>query len=148
MSGIKLTKKEKAAGLKEIEGPSQPFMPWYNPETGQEFSSLPSDAPNAANYMIRGFRMGPAPQELKDKWEAGEASRIAEHDKRLKKIKDTAEYRKMERDLGKASENQASTEEVASAVIKQLQDLGGIKVPQIEEVKQDEETKAVQPRLL
>ena len=148
MSGIRLTKKEKAAGLKEIEGPSQPFMTWHNPETGQEFPRLPSDAPNAANYMIRGFRMGPAPQELKDKWKASEVNRIAEHDKRLKKIKDTAEYRKMERDLGKASENQASTEEVASAVIKQLQDLGVIKAPQIEEVKQDEETKAVQPRLL
>ncbi len=143
MPGIRLTPKEKASGLKEIGGTVQPFITWHDPETGREFPHLPADAPNAANYMIRGFRMGPAPKELKEKWEAGEAKRRADAVERLAKVKATAEHKGLKRALGDADQAPAaSTEEVAAAVIKKLIDLGIVKVPVTAEETPAEETEA------
>jgi hypothetical protein len=128
MGGIKLTREEKAMGLKEIGGPAQPFMPWHDPETGQEFARLPSDAPNAANYMLRGFRMGPAPKELKERWAAGAAERAAEADRRLKKAKASVEHKQMKQKLGAEPEQQPQTDLVRQTVEQVLKALGH-KVP-------------------
>ncbi len=126
--GLKLSRADRAAGLKELPGgDEQPFMPWHNPETGQEFPSLPSDTPNAMNYMIRGFRMGPATAELKAKWEAGKAERAAAYDKRMKarfKGPRGAKLRKMEQGAKNENTPAASVSEVAAEVIRQLQELG------------------------
>ncbi len=142
MGGIRLTKKEKASGLKEIGGSVQPFMTWHDPETGQEFPRLPADAPNACNYMIRGFRMGPAPDDLREKWEAGAEDRRAEQSKALSRVNRSAEHKRLESQMGVDQPSPATTEETAAAVIKQLIDLGVVKIPETAETKTDEETEA------
>ena len=125
MGGLKLTRAEKAAGLKELPGgDQQPFMPWHDPETGKDLPNLPSDTPNAMNYMLRGFRMGEAPPDLKAKWKAGEAERRAAIDKRNAELR-SGEHGKAIRDIEKgAREPAASVSEVAAEVIRQLQELG------------------------
>ena len=142
MGGIRLTRKEKASGLKEIGGTVQPFMIWHDPETGQEFPHLPSDAPNACNYMIRGYRMGPAPDEMRKVWEEGEAYRRANQEKILVKANRSAAHKRLEAELGSEPQPAATTEETAAAVIKQLIDLGVIKIPNTSETKAVEETEA------
>ena len=126
MGGLKLTRAERAAGLKELPGgDQQPFMPWHDPETGKDLPGLPSDTPNAMNYMIRGLRMGEAPPELKAKWKAGEAERKVVSDKREAEIM-AGEHGKAVRKLAKAGDQApaASVSEVAAEVIRQLQELG------------------------
>lgn len=153
MGGLKLTKAEKTAGLRELPGgDGQPFMPWHDPKTGQDLPNLPSDTPNAMNYMIRGFRMGEAPPELKAKWEAGKAERKAAADKRDAELR-AGQHGKAIRDIEKGASAATSVSEVAAEVIKQLQELGVIPAvagaPQENETTQAEEpAEPVQGRLL
>ncbi len=146
MGGLKLTKKEKASGLKEIGGSAQPFSVWHNPDTGQEFPRLPSDAPNAANYMIRGFRMGPAPAELREKWEAGAPERAEEVEKRLRKARSSSEHRKIKQGLGAEPDQQPQADLVRQTVEQVLKALGHDLPTQQAETEgtpeQDEETEA------
>ncbi len=142
MGGLRLTTKEKASGLKEIGGSVQPFMTWHDPETGQEFPRLPADAPNACNYMIRGFRMGKAPDDLREKWEAGANDRRAEQAKVLAVANRSAEHKRLESQVGVDQPPPPTTEEVAAEVIKQMIDLGVVKAPEAKEEKAGEETEA------
>ena len=144
MGGLELTRAERAAGLKELPGgDQQPFMPWHDPETGKDLPRLPSDTPNAMNYMLRGLRMGEAPPELKAKWKAGEADRKAAADKRDAELR-AGEHGKAIRDAENSGKEPAvSPKMVEDAVRKVLREAGIIppadEAPQEEETKQDEE---------
>lgn len=51
---------------------------YHNPQTGQEFPALPTDPRSLQLYtLVKGWRLGPAPAELKAKWEAGAIERAA-----------------------------------------------------------------------
>lgn len=65
----------------------QNFIYWHNPKTGQEFPRLPTDPYGLANNFMKGLMPGRAPEELREKWTAGEAKRQAAFDARLKKAK-------------------------------------------------------------
>ena len=65
----------------------QPTSVWYDPKTGKEFPNLPCDAWGITNYRAKGWRMGSAPQELKDEWAAGEIARHAELDRKEANMK-------------------------------------------------------------
>ena len=45
---------------------------YHNPITGQEFENLPTDPRALDLYLkVKGWRLGPAPAELKEAWLAG-----------------------------------------------------------------------------
>lgn len=76
--GIKLTERQKLdmqskgwTEPEELPGLSGPAKSVYhNPKTGQEFKALPVDPYSIVHYRQRGFVLGPAPSELKAKFEA------------------------------------------------------------------------------
>ena len=49
---------------------------FHNPVTGQELLNQPIDPYHLPRRLRRGWRMGPAPAELKAKWEAGAEERL------------------------------------------------------------------------
>ena len=53
---------------------------FHNPDTGQEFYSLPVDPYHLSRSLKRGLRMGSASPELKAKWDANETDRLAADD--------------------------------------------------------------------
>ncbi len=122
-----LTKEDRARGLREPGGnDEQPFMAWHDPKTGKTFPRLPSDGPNAKNYIIRGFHMGKAPPRLRKKWKASEAKRKAAADKmeaRLRTGPHGAAIKAAEQ-KAQGGGQAASVSEVAAEVIRQLQELG------------------------
>ena len=138
--GITVTPTEKAelkaAGslvrpLAGADGAASTYF--HNPKTGQEFVNLPIDPYHLGRHLQRGLVMGPAPAELKAKWEAGEAERSAANDalmaEHLSKspVEETPQFR----------------EAVAAAVIQVLEKLG-IELPSVPtDAPSESETKLV-----
>lgn len=72
---IRLTEAEKrrlkteGSLIREIEDASGPETSTYhNIETGQEFYNLPTDPWSMERYYKRGWRLGPAPKALREKY--------------------------------------------------------------------------------
>lgn len=68
----------------------QGFAYYYDRETGKQHR-LPTDPYSIANYVQRGLLPGKAPEELRLKWEASEAERAAECDRRAKEAAASSE---------------------------------------------------------
>ena len=108
---------------------------FHNPKTGQEFVNLPIDPYHLSRHLQRGLVMGPAPAELKAKWEAGEAERSAANDALM------AEH--LSESPVALEETPQFREAVAAAVIQVLEKLG-IELPSVPtDAPSESETKHV-----
>ena len=90
---------------------------YHNPITGQEFENLPTDPRSLQLYTrVKGWRLGPAPTELKEKWVAGEAERTASFNKMVAAHKAESPLQ--------PNEMPGFNEAVATAVAQVLKSLG------------------------
>ena len=96
-------------------GDSLPRAQYHNPKSGQEFKLL-ADMVNMQGYLAKGLLLGPAPEDLREKWKAGEAERIAEDDRMTERYRATDEH--------KETESTNFNEAVQAAVAQVLKNLG------------------------
>ena len=138
--GIDITDYER----RQLEGQSYLIRPllgangvqrstYHDPITGQEFENLPIDPRSYQGYTVgSGWRLGPAPEELKAKWAAGEAERTAAWKQKL------ATHKVVTPSL--PSNVPGFAEAVAEAVVQVLKTLGietPPEVPVVEEVVEE-----------
>lgn len=98
---------------------------YHNPITGQEFENLPVDPRSLQLYTrVKGWRLGPASDELRAKWAAGEAERKAADDRMVESYRAKAPL--------PVQEIPGFNEAVAVAVAQVLKQLG-VEVPSSEQ---------------
>jgi hypothetical protein len=92
---------------------------YHNPKTGQEFPNLPLDPRALTRYLRRGLMLGPAPAELKAKWESASAERAAADDAMV------AEYEASDQaQIDQGVQDGQFKDAVAAAVTQVLEKLG------------------------
>ena len=142
--------KEPVDGYEEL-GESQEFGPWYNAQTGQQFTRLPMDPRAFQRYARRGWMPGIAPKELQIKWEAGQIDRDAANMAAAAKYTRSKEGAELQKGLEDIQPTGTSTEDVADAVIDKLLKRGIIKVQDetiVEETEAPSEEDGNQLKLL
>ncbi len=139
----------KAKGRRTIEldvSDAQQFMTYHNPETGQEFPHLPADAVSVLTYTrpkyhtvtkekLRGPLLpGPAPEILREKWEAGREERVKIADNRLKAVKRTKEFKEVKEQSESVprSELKDIVQEAVQAALK----VAGVEIPSEPEINE------------
>lgn len=146
MMGIDVTAEEKRelkrkGSLVRIDYDTQEFEAWHNPKTGQEFPRLPSDSYSIRNYMRKGLIVGPASEELREKWEADRPERETLSVKRIEEAKKSPLHRDLEGSKEQYKEDDIQ-KRVEQGVLKTLETLG-IEIPktpeQTEEVVETEQ---------
>ena len=109
---------------------------YHNPITGQEFENMPTDPRALELYLkVKGWRLGPAPAELKEAWLAGEAERKAADDQMVERYKRTQPL-SAEEIPGFNEAVAAATEKAVTQVLKSL----GIEPPSEQTVGTPTET--------
>lgn len=130
--------KEPVDGYEDL-GSGQEFGPWYDTQSGKQFDRLPMDPRAFQRFARRGWMPGIAPIELKAKWDAGEADRIAAIKAEGAKFAQTKEGKEIIAEAKGNQPTETSAEEVADVVIDKLIKLGIIKVPVENEIDQETE---------
>lgn len=91
---------------------------YYNPVTGQEISA-PTDPYHLTRRIKQGWRLGPAPIELKGKWLIREQELKEEDDRRQEEFENSDEHK-----VDLQSQADQFTDAVATAVTKVLEGMG------------------------
>jgi len=91
---------------------------YYNPVTGQEISA-PTDPYHLTRRIKQGWRLGPAPTELKGKWLIREQELKEEDDRRQEEFENSDEHK-----VNLQSQADQFTDAVATAVTKVLEGMG------------------------
>ncbi len=107
---------------------------YHNPVTGQEIIS-PVDPYHMTRRLRQGWRLGPAPSELRAKWVIREQELKEEDDRRQEEFENSDEHKV---DLNAQAET--FNDAVATAVTQVLEKLGHAQAPQAKEEASEVET--------
>jgi hypothetical protein len=148
--GIQLTADERkqlrsgGSSVSVLPGSEREVSTYHDPKTGQEFENLPVDPYSFEHYTrIRHLRVGSAPAELRAKWEAGEAERLATYEQRLEN------HRRKQEQINQDNDIFGTRDDVIAGLQQQIEELKqhlGLAKP--DEVEEEEQASPRQLELL
>ncbi len=143
---ISLTPQEKAR-LKQEESIILPLdgstgaesAAYHNPKTGQEFPNLPLDPRALTRYLRRGLMLGPAPAELRAKWESTASEREAAADAMV------AEYESSDQAQVDQGVRDGQFNDAVTAAVTQVLEKLGVEIPSAQAPQKEEKTGEIAP---